>query len=196
MRSARHRGVLKTVGASAAPAVVIAVGAFATIGCTSTRAPRAEQVRVALESSEPECRLERESRVSLSGITMAAVRTLVRLADDDEAEDIISNIRRLEVATYRPASRSACGGVDSLGRLESELGDLGWRLLVSERHETESSWVYARGGTDGDLEGLFVVTVDASEVEVVSLEGRIDRILADAIADDPSSAGEVLESTL
>jgi len=35
------------------------------------------------------------------------------------------------------------------------------------------------------LDGLFVVTIDGGELEVVRVEGRIDRLIADAVAEDP-----------
>ena len=38
----------------------------------------------------------------------------------------------------------------------------------------------------------FVVTIDGGELEVVRVEGRIDRLIADAVAEDPREAAELL----
>ena len=40
-----------------------------------------------------------------------------------------------------------------------------------------------------------MVTIDGGELEVVRVEGRIDRLIADAVAEDPRDSAEMLART-
>lgn len=169
---------------------LVLVGA---LGCASSRGPDSAHVRATLERAQPGCELERTERIRLGGLKLAAVKFLVRISDDEESADTLSNLRRVEVASYRAVTPPGCAGIGSLGNLGPELVNLGWWPMVSERDGSESSWVFAHGDAEGDLDGLFVVTMDAGELEVVRLEGRIDRILADAVAEEPDRAGLLVD---
>lgn len=164
------------------------------LGCASSRDPDSAQVQAAFERADPECELERTERISLGGLKLAAVKLLVRISDDEDSADMISNLRRVEVASYRVVTPPGCAGVGSLGDLGLQLVDLGWWPMVSERDGSESSWVFAHGDAEGDLDGLFVVTMGAGELEVVRLEGAIDRILADAVAEEPDRVAMLVDA--
>lgn len=177
-----------------APAVLAlsSLALTAAVGCTSSRAPDGARVRAAFERDHSGCRFERTEQFRLGGLKLAAVKFLVRSSDDEDITDMLSNLECIEIANYRAVTPRECATVDSLGDLGRELADLGWWPMVSERDGSESTWVFARGDAEGDLSALFVVTLAADELEVVRLEGRIDRILEEAVADDPHSAAEVV----
>jgi hypothetical protein len=161
--------------------------AVVTVGCATSRSPNAAAVAWSLEAAQPGCGLIRESRFALSGLGLAAVRTLVRLAgDDDEATEVLRHLSRVEVATYRVESGATCAGVDSLGGVAQELTRGGWWPMAVERCSSGASWVFARGGSNGALNGLYVIERDGDELEVVRLEGRIDRVIAEAVRDEPN----------
>jgi hypothetical protein len=61
-----------------------------------------------------------------------------------------------------------------------------------ERDDSDATWVHARYDAQDDMDGLFVVTIDGGGLEVVHVEGRIDRLIADAVAEDPREAAEIL----
>jgi hypothetical protein len=65
--------------------------------------------------------------------------------------------------------------------------------MVVERSGAGGSWVFARGDAEGELAGLYVIDLDGGALELVRLEGRIDRLLADAIRVDPGSAAHLVE---
>ena len=62
--------------------------------------------------------------------------------------------------------------------------------MVTERDGADATWVYAHGDREGDLDGLFVVELSGTELEVVRLEGHIDRIMAEAVKTDSGAAND------
>ena len=175
--------------ASAVPALVLTVAAA---GCSSTQAPGAAEVRSSIEKANSECRLQRESRVSLGGLKLWGVKTLTRLAGESNGVETLSHIQRVEVVTYRATSSSSCTDHTWLEPFRQEMATWGWRPMVMERDDSDATWVLARYDAQGDLDSLFVVTIDGGELEVVRVEGRIDRLIADAVAEDPREAAEIL----
>ena len=180
----------------AAPGFFLLWLAVALTGCTVSGAPESASVLEAIEIENPECRLERESRIALGGLKMSMVKALVRMAGESEGAEILSNIRRVEVVTYRVASPGMCPRPASLGTFAQEMTDQGWRLAMTARGQSDASWVFTRGDDARDeIDGLYVIEIDDDELEVVRLEGRIDRLLAEALADDPRQISRILEAS-
>jgi hypothetical protein len=178
--------------------VILAAQALLAAGCASSSGPNAATVAASLEASQPGCRLDRDSRVSLAGLKLAAVKTLVRLAGDaEDAAEILHHITRVEVATYRVSDPNACGDLTSLFEIERELTDRGWWPMVTERGDVGGTRVFAHGDRtgdcDGDLDGLYVIDLDGDELEIVRLEGQIEHMLAVAVADEPETAARLIE---
>ena len=44
---------------------------------------------------------------------------------------------------------------------------------------------------EGEIRGLFVLELDDSEMTTVSLEGRLSRVMAEALADEPGKVAEM-----
>lgn len=170
--------------------VLISVAAAA--GCATTRT--SSQVADSFVASSPGCALERESRLVLGGATMALVRGLAGLAAgevDEQAHDILRGLRRIEVVTYRVAP--ACEFSATLA-LPSRLTEQGWRAVVfTAEAPGQSSWVLTREGRGGATSGMLVVDLDRHELEVVRLDGDIDRVLVVATADDPSTVWQLFD---
>jgi hypothetical protein len=152
--------------------------------------PGASQVAAAIENTSTGCRLERESRLTLGGLKMSAVKALVKVSGEVEGAEILRSIDRVEIATYRVPSGHSCGEISRTTSFDSELAARGWWRMVTERDGTDASWVYAHGDREGELDGLFVVELDGRELEVVRLEGRIDRVMAEAVRTDSGAAGD------
>lgn len=186
----RHQDY-STRGGLAASSFLLVVAAALLAGCASS-SPPASRVTHSITAVNQGCRLDREEHVSLGRIALSLLKPVVRLAGESDAAATLSMIDRVEVATYRlqtPGSCSGDGWVDDFG---AEMSDAGWRRMMMERDGDESSWVFARGGENGELQGLYVIAVDRHELEVVRIEGRIDRLMAEAMADEPFAAGELI----
>ncbi|MCU0235447.1 MAG: hypothetical protein MUE90_15635 [Thermoanaerobaculales bacterium] len=113
--------------------------------------------------------------------------------DEGEAAGILANLERVEVASYRAAGGNACAAEASIAAVGAELARAGWWPMVVERSGAGGSWVFARGDAEGELAGLYVIDLDGGALELVRLEGRIDRLLADAIRVDPGSAAHLVD---
>jgi hypothetical protein len=71
--------------------------------------------------------------------------------------------------------------------LSRRLAGDGWRSMVATADGSEHAWVFSREGDDGGVTGMLVVALDQTELEVVRLDGDIDRLLTAAVAGDPST---------
>ena len=166
--------------------VPLLIAVMAAAGCATART--SSQVADNFAASAPGCALERESRLVLGRASMALVRGLAGLAGDDldeETREILRGVRRVEVVTYRVAPE--CDFRDTPA-LPSRLTDQGWRAVVfTAEGAGESSWVLTRQSPDGTTSGMLVIVLDHHELEVVRLDGDIDRVLIAATADDPAT---------
>ena len=79
----------------------------------------------------------------------------------------------------------------ALNSLDRRLGKQGWNRLVRVREEGEITWVFTREN-GGEIRDLFVVALDRDEMVIVRVGGRLDQVMADLIAEDPSGFGASL----
>jgi hypothetical protein len=73
----------------------------------------------------------------------------------------------------------------NLSVLQRRLEQAGWTVVVKERDLDERTWVISREDDSGSIRSLCVVSLDPYELEVISVDGRLDELMAQAIADDP-----------
>jgi hypothetical protein len=165
-----------------------------TGGCAHGDSPRAARVADSIHMERPHCGLERESHIALSGLSLSAAKALVKLADEDEAAQILDGLKRVELATYLVSGGDQCRDLAGLGTVENELSQQGWSLVAREREAGEATWVFMSENEGGSIDGLYVVTFGGRELEIVRLEGRIDEILAAAIAETPARAAEIVKA--
>lgn len=169
-------------------AVAILLAAAAAAGCASATTSRS--VAKTLELALPECRLERDSTMVLGRTSLALLRGLSGIAGDEldeDAREILRSVRRVEVTTYRAVR--GCEVVGAPPQVSRQLAADGWHAVIAAVEDgDELSWVFTRGAPDGETSGMLVIGLDHEELEVVRLDGDIDRLLTAAIADDPSTA--------
>ena len=163
--------------------LLVIVTVFLT-GCRDT--PSGADLKWALEQQIPGIELERESHIRIGRVAMALVRKVARLADDetDSDLDVLSHIRRVNIATYR-VTRRPKGDITLPDGLERQLAKNGWETIVRQREENDHTWVLFQGAEDGSIRNLYVVALDTHELTVIDVEGRLDRVIAEALADDP-----------
>lgn len=173
------------------PTIVLAL---AGSGCATARAPGAARVQNVIESANPACSFERESRIALGGMKLAVVKALVRLSGESDEAGALAHIRYVEVVGYRNVAPSLCQEQSWAEWLRVEMTQSGWRPVVVERDGSQSSQTFAHGNENGEIDGLFVVDFDGNELEVVRIDGRMDRLLAEALAEDADPSGTILAS--
>jgi len=160
--------------------------ALLVVGCKQS--PSAEQVRLELEQQLPGAEFERQSHIHLGRISMGAVKQVLRFTSPKGSTErkLIASLKRVDVATYRMVSPPDNPAPTNLSVLQHRLERAGWSVVVKERDLDERTWVISREDDSGSIRSLCVVSLDAYELEVVSVDGRLDEFLAAAIADDPS----------
>ena len=75
--------------------------------------------------------------------------------------------------------------VQAHAALSRELKRHGWSQLIRTHEENESTWVYVRGTQEGILDNLFVVSLEKDELTLVRVDGRLDKMIAMAMAEHP-----------
>jgi len=173
-----------------AAAMLLALAALASLGCRGGEPPAADTVRFYLERSVPGSEFRRDSHVRLGRFTLGLVRGLLRLVEpeDREARQVMAHIRSVEVASYEVVSLPPA--VETLvlpPRLERQMADNGWYPMVKTRDDGELSWVFVREDDAGTVSNLYIVELDDSELTIIDLAGRLDRIAAEMVADDPDA---------
>jgi hypothetical protein len=173
---------------------MLAMAMLLNVGCKQS--PTAEQVRLEIEHQIPGAEFERESHIHLGRISMGAVKQLMRftLPRDSSERKIIASLKRVDVATYRVVSLPEDPGDSQVSVLERRLQQEGWTVAVKERELDERTWVIYREDEKGSIRSMCVVSLDSYELEVVSIDGRLDEMLAEAIADDPGGFVQSLGS--
>lgn len=169
-------------------ALVLLMTVVATAaGCAS--AGTSSRIADSFVAAAPGCGLDRESKLVLSRTSMAFVRALAGLAGDDmdeDAREILNGVRRVEVVSYR--IEPECDFRERAIVVPKRLTDQGWRAaMFTVEGAGESSWVLTREGPDGDISGMLVISLDHHGLEVVRLDGNIDRVLVAATVDEPST---------
>jgi hypothetical protein len=160
---------------------------FVVAGCGGS--PSVEQVRWELQRRFPEARFEREEHIRLGRISMGLIRGLVRMVPGKvDGQEFLSAVHRIDVATYRVSSLPDIDRLQGETRFADQLAKAGWTTVVRTRENDERAWVYVRSDDAGVMRSLFVVALEADELTLVRLDGRIDEALMEAIARDPEDA--------
>jgi hypothetical protein len=157
-------------------------------GCGGS--PTVSEVRWELQRRFPEARFEPEEHVHLGRFTMGLLHGVVGLAaahDEDgrEGAEIVRQIHAVDVASYKVHNLPSLDGLAADSRFDRELRKHGWSQLVRTHEANESTWVYVRGTQDGVLDNLFVVSLERDELTLVRVDGRLDRMIAMAMAEHP-----------
>ena len=150
--------------------------------------PSAETVRQIIEREVPGAQLRRTSHVHLGRFTLGLVKGVMRLVafDDAETRRTLSHVQRVDIADYEILSMPEADFelTDSFhGKLERH----GWYPMVKVREEDSRTWIYYREDGVGSISNLYIVELDSTELVVIDLAGRLDRLTAELIADDPDA---------
>ncbi len=174
-------------------AAVVLVLACIAGGCASS-AGSLLYTSSLVESQLGPSRLEPDEYLRLGPVRMSLLRGLVRVLGDEvdpEARAILSDTKRLEVASYQIEPGLDGSVAIDLGDLERELSVRGWSRMVMERDDGELTLVMVREDGRGRMRGMYVVSIDHGELEMVRIEGTLDRAIAMAMAED---TGAVIEA--
>ncbi len=182
MRQAKNRPSLLMLWA-------LVVGLTAA-GCGTSNSVRS--VTTAIESQFPGLRCEPETHIRLGRFSLGLVRALVRLSDETDTEEaqLLSALRSVEVSIYEVHGDQ--GDSASLPVLGSRLAGRGWSPVITSRESDELVQIFSQENRKGEIAGLFVVALSDDELAIVRIKGHLDRVLAEAIANDPDGLLDVI----
>lgn len=178
------------------PTVVLVATTLALAGCWE--GPGVEGVRRAVEHQLPGSDFDQEVHLRLGRLTMGFAHWVVDLALDDRDEDerqartIVNAVHRVEVGVFVPRRPPSDAELDALAlprSLDRMLRQGGWQVMLETRTAGERAWILSRqeGGT---IRGLYLVSLDPTELSVVRLEGRFDDAFARALSERPREAAD------
>ena len=144
-------------------------------------------IKSQLQSQLPDVRFERESHFALGGLALWAAKRIVSLVDeaDEEAGVYLRSVNRVVVDTYRVRGWDNDTSRISMPSVMQDKIDDGWELAVRSQEDGESNWVLLDQPDPDHIDGLYVVSLDKHELNIVYVKGDIDTILAEALADEP-----------
>lgn len=171
-------------------ALLLACALLFGSGCFASR----EMARVGhdAEAQWPGLRLEREVNVSLGPLALRTTRWALRRVGDDEAHRAaayLQAVRRLKVGIYRVVRPPREAGALPL---PASYQRPGWEVAVRAHEPDAHTWVLYRE-RGGAVRDLCILTLSGDELVVARLEGRLDALLEQAVADHAGVAGWVQE---
>ena len=180
--------------------VVVLLMLLPILGATTSRAgggmPSCHTVYQEIEQQLPGAEFERESHIRLGRFALAFVKPIARWAldDDDEARNYLAAIKKVDIATYRVLDLPHTPDLSALRGIESRMSKNGWIKMLRESDDDDNTWVFLNHRKDGSIRGLVVIELDRYELSIVGVEGRIDDILAEAVADEPDGFADLFGS--
>jgi len=156
-----------------------------SVGCASagSNARLSSMIDVELETNT----LKREEHIKLGRFSLSVVRGLARLAGedfDDDESGIVKSLRSVEISTYSIEPPLVEGQDFPIGQVEKSLSTRGWTRVVTSHEDGGEVMLLTRAGHNGKIDGIFVLSADRNEVEMVQIEGPLDEAITDAIAED------------
>ena len=149
--------------------------------------PSAAAIRSEIEREIPGARFERDSHIRLGRVALAFVKPIARwsLDEDDEARAILSGVRKVDISSYRVSGLPDSVDRKTLRGLEGRMVAHGWSQIVHASDGDDNTWLFSRASDSGSIRGILVVELDDDELTIVGVEGRLDEVLARALADEP-----------
>ncbi|HTQ79311.1 MAG TPA: DUF4252 domain-containing protein [Thermoanaerobaculia bacterium] len=170
-----------------APFLLGLLGAAALLtACSST--PSTDEVRWAIERQLPGARFERQDHLHLGRFTFGLVRWIAGFdhePGDQKDLEILRAISGVEVATYKVRSLPPLDSLKLPENLEHRLHEAGWNTMVRSGQKDEQAWILYRGDSMDAIRDLYIVSLDQKELALVRVSGRLDRVIARAMADEP-----------
>jgi len=165
---------------------------FLFAGCSG--APSVGQVRWEIQRRFPEARFEPEAHIHLGRISLGLIRGIVRMVPGKvEGQEILNEIHSVEVASYKVHGLPNLDRIPSHTGFEERLARDGWSMAVRTREQDSRAWIFFRGDEGGAMRNLFVVALEDDELTMVRVDGRLDRVVAEAIARKPKRAVQTIK---
>ena len=144
-------------------------------------APELDRVQRELKEQLPGVDFKKEFAISLGPLSLGLARSVVRFVPDGhEAHTYLKEIRRVKIAIYNVNNLPRHEEVAVPDKLRELLENDDWEQAVRVSDHGQWGWVLYRAKEDTVRE-IYVVVLSDHELVMVRAEGRIDRILRQAV---------------
>jgi len=170
----------------ALPLLLLLLAAALLAACSGV--PSADSVRWEIERQIPGARFEPAEHLRLGRLSLGLLHWLAGFDHDPkDAADIalFRAISGVEVATYKVRALPAPEAIRLPGGFEHRLRGAGWTTLLRSEEKGDHAWILYRGENPGSIRDLYVVALDAKELSLVRVSGRLDEVMARALAAEP-----------
>ena len=143
------------------------------------------QVRREIEREVPEADFEKEVELTLGPMTLGFVRLLTAFVPDIRQErGLLKEIDRIKVAAYRVKSMPLLDSFTPPWSVRRLLEHEDWEVVAKARDREEVFWLLYRIQGDA-VRDFYVVGLNAKELFLVHMEGRLDQFVAHAVQMNP-----------
>ncbi|HVT61171.1 MAG TPA: DUF4252 domain-containing protein [Thermoanaerobaculia bacterium] len=177
------------------PLALALLAALPLAGCLDT--PSVGEVEAEIEGHLPGASFERESHVHVGRLMMGFARWVIHLvpADDDDTKRafaMVRNVHSVDVATYKVRSLAAVEPAAWSPDFERRLEQNGWSVVVRAKERDSSTWIFYRGNGADTITNLYIVNLEPAELNIIRVDGRLERVIALALADHPGHMSRML----
>ena len=148
-------------------------------GCVFT--PSLDRIqRMVAEEIEP-ATMKTQVKLNLGPVAMSAAKLVTGLANvEDEVQDYLSCIKRVEVNVQEISGLSSLRSIRWPKGIERKLEHEGWETMVKAREEDEIVLVLYKSHKK-TVRSLYVVCLNPDELVLVKVEGRLDTLVTRAL---------------
>lgn len=166
--------------------VLLLVVIGTTTGCLW--APNLAQVRKDIEQQLPGVHFDKQIELTLGRLSLMFARLVTAFVPDArDAHRYLRDVNRVELAVYN-ADRVSAGKVSMPDRLRSMQEREGWELAVKIQEDDDLVWVLYRID-DEKIKEVFVVVLGDGDLVMVKAQGRLERLVAYALAESGAMKG-------
>jgi hypothetical protein len=153
--------------------------------CKAT--PSVDEVRAEIEERFPGASFEPDVHLRLGPIGMGLVHWLAGMAGEPNDKNLAMAraIRRVEIATYKVRSLPAADEMRWSPGFERRLAQAGWTAVLRVAEQGDRTWLFYRGDQGAAISDLYLVALDGDELALIRINGRLDRLFAEAVAAHP-----------
>jgi len=125
---------------------------------------------------------EKEFEFSLGNISIGMAEIALNFAETDEPiDEILSEIDNVQVGIYNNLSNYQINvNIEELKFITNKMENAGWNCIVKTLNNDEITAIFVRFSED-ELNQLFVISVNKSELVLVEVLGNLNKVIEVAI---------------
>jgi hypothetical protein len=126
-----------------------------------------------------EASVEKKIKFKIGPLTMSMLKAVTTFAPlEPEVKGMVRGISSIDIAVYELSNTEEVSLSGSLSRsIAEQLGRKGWEQIVRAKEIDSMAFVFCRYD-DVRIKGIYVIAMEAEELVLVKIHGRLDHVLA------------------